>query len=172
VTALWLVVGLVAVQRLAELAYSRRNERRLKAEGGVEHGAGHYPLIAGLHLAWLISMLLEVPADEPVRWPFLVAFLVLQGARAWVMASLGRHWTTRVIVVPGRPPVREGPYRYLKHPNYLVVAGEIALLPLAFGAWRVAVAYSVLNAALLWHRIRVEERALAAAIAAAPTSRG
>jgi methyltransferase len=172
VTALWLVVGLVTVQRLAELAYSRRNERRLKAEGGVEHGAGHYPVIAGLHLAWLISMLLEVPADAPVRWPFLIAFLALQGLRAWVMTSLGRHWTTRVIVVPGRPLVRVGPYRYLKHPNYLVVAGEIALLPLAFGAWRIAVVYSVLNALLLWHRIRVENRALASVSAAAPASRG
>ena len=171
-TALWLVVGLVAAQRLAELAYGRRNERRLKAEGGIETGAGHYPLIAGLHLAWLLSLLLHVPADEPVRWPYLVAYVALQGARAWVMASLGRNWTTRVIVVPGRPLVRRGPYRFLNHPNYLVVAGEIALLPLAFGAWRIAVVYSVLNAIVLWHRIRVENRALAAASGAAPGCRG
>lgn len=171
-SALWLVVGLVALQRIAELVYGRRNERRLKAEGGVEHGAKHYPLIAGLHVAWLVSMLLHVPADEPVRWPYLVAYLALQGARAWVMASLGRHWTTRVIVVPGRPLVRRGPYRFLKHPNYLVVAGEIALLPLAFGAWRIAAVYSVLNAILLAHRIRVEDRALTAANGAAPGCRG
>ena len=171
-SALWLVVGLVAVQRLAEVAYGRRNERRLRAEGGVEAGAGHYPLIAGLHLAWLASMLLEVPADEPVRWPYLGAYLALQGARAWVMASLGQNWTTRVIVVPGRPLVRRGPYRYLKHPNYLVVAGEIALLPLVFGAWRIAAVYSVLNAILLAHRIRVENRALAAASGAALGYRG
>jgi methyltransferase len=172
VTALWLLVGLVALQRLAELVYGRRNERRLLAEGGIEHGAAHYPLIAGLHLAWLASMLLHVPPEAPVRWPYLIAFLGLQGARAWVMASLGRHWTTRVIVVPGRPLVSDGPYRFLKHPNYLVVAGEIALLPLVFGAWRIAIIYSVLNAVLLAHRIRVENRALAAASAAAPGSRG
>jgi len=172
VSALWLVVGLVALQRLAELAYARRNERRLRAEGGIEAGAGHYPLIAGLHVAWLASMLLHVPADEPVRWLYLIAYLALQGARAWVMASLGRNWTTRVIAVPGRPPVRRGPYRYLKHPNYLVVAVEIALLPLVFGAWRIAVIYSALNAILLWHRIRVENRALAAASGEAPGYRG
>ena len=171
-TALWLVVGLVAVQRLAELVHGRRNERRLLAEGGVEHGAGHYPLIAGLHVAWLASMLLQVPADEPVRWPYLIAYLGVLGARAWVMASLGAYWTTRIIVVPGRPPVRRGPYRYLRHPNYLVVAGEIALLPLAFGAWRIAVVYSLLNAVVLAHRIRVESRARAAPSGAAPGYRG
>ncbi len=171
-TALWLLVGLVVVQRLGELACARRNERQLLAEGGVEHGAGHYPLIVGLHVAWLASLLLQVPPETPVRWPYLMAFLVVQGGRAWVMASLGRRWTTRVIVVPGRPPVRSGPYRFLKHPNYLVVAAEIALLPLAFGAWRIAVVYSALNAALLMHRIRVENRALAEASAAAPGSRG
>jgi methyltransferase len=172
VSALWLVVGLVALQRLAELAYSRRNERLLFAEGGVEAGAGHYPLIAGLHVAWLVSMLLHVPAEEPVRWLYLVAYLALQGARVWVMTSLGRNWTARVIVVPGRPLVRKGPYRYLRHPNYLVVAGEIALLPLAFGAWRIAVVYSILNAILLWHRIRVEDRALAAVSGVASGCRG
>lgn len=171
-TALWLLVGLVALQRLGELAYSRRNERLLKAAGGVEHGAAHYPLIAGLHLAWLASMLIHVAPETPVGWPFLAAFLGLQGLRAWVMASLGRRWTTRVIVVPGQPLVRKGPYRFLKHPNYLVVAGEIAVLPLVFGAWQIALIYSVLNAALLWHRIRVENRALETASAAAPGSRG
>lgn len=160
-SALWLVVGLVALQRLGELVYSRINERRLIAEGGREVGAGHYPLLVGLHLAWLISLLLNVPATAPVAWPYLALFLVLQGARLWVMASLGRFWTTRIITLPGRPLVRRGPYKYLRHPNYLVVAGEIALLPLAFGAWRIALVYSLLNAVLLWHRMRVEDRALA-----------
>lgn len=160
-SALWLAVGLVALQRLAELVFARRNERRLLAEGGHEVGAGLYPLIVGLHVAWLAALLLGVPADAPVRWPYLAAFLALQGARAWVMASLGRYWTTRVITVPGRPLVRRGPYKYLRHPNYLVVAGEIALLPLAFGAWRIALVYSLFNAVLLWLRVRGEDQALA-----------
>jgi methyltransferase len=172
VNALWLVVGLVAAQRLAEMAYARRNERRLIAEGGVEAGARHYPLIVGLHVAWLASMLLHVPADAPVRWPYLGAFIALQGARAWVMWSLGRRWTTRVIVVPGRPLVRHGPYKHLRHPNYAVVAGEIALLPLAFGAWRIALVYSVLNGLLVRHRIRVEDEALAEASGAGSGSGG
>ena len=160
-TALWLVVGLVAIQRLAELAYARRNEKRLLAQGGHEVGAGLYPWIVGLHVAWLASLVIGVPAETPVRWPYLIAFLVLQGGRAWVMASLGPYWTTRVISVPGQPLVRRGPYKYLRHPNYLVVAGEIALLPLAFGAWRIALTYSLFNAILLWFRISAEDRALA-----------
>jgi methyltransferase len=161
VSALWLVVGLVALQRMAELAYARRNERRLLADGGHVVGAGLYPWIVGLHLAWLVSLLIGVPAAEPIRWPYLVAFLVLQGCRAWVMASLGPYWTTRVISVPGRPLVRRGPYKYVRHPNYLVVVGEIALLPLVFGAWRIALVYSLFNAVLLWLRVRTEDRALA-----------
>ena len=125
-----ILVLLVAVQRLAELLHARRNARRLLAEGGVEHGAGHYPLIVGLHGAWLASIFALVPADAPVSWPLLAVYGLLQIARYWVIASLGRHWTTRVIAVPGAPLVRRGPYRVLRHPNYLVLAGEVAVLPL------------------------------------------
>ena len=156
----WLVL-LVAAQRLAEVAWARRNERRLRASGGLEIGARHYPLFFVLHGSWLAALWLLVPPDAPVIGPLLMLFALLQGARLWVIASLGRYWTTRVISIPDAPLVRRGPYRWLKHPNYLVVAGEIAVLPLAFGAWRVALVFSALNGLLLWHRIRVEDAALA-----------
>ncbi len=160
-SAVVLVVGLVAAQRLAELAYGRRNATALLQRGGVEIGRGHYPLFAVLHGTWLAALLLLVPAQTPIAWPWLALFLVLQALRLWVMASLGRYWTTRVIMMPHEPVVRRGPYRFLRHPNYIVVAAEIAVLPLVFGAWRIALVFSLLNAALLAWRIRIEERALA-----------
>ena len=165
-----LVVGLVVLQRLAELAYAERNTRRLRARGAVEHGRGHYPLIVLLHASWLAAILLAVPWQTRPDPVLLGAFLLLQPVRLWIVAALGERWTTRVIVLPGAPLVRRGPYRLLPHPNYAVVAAEIALLPLAFGAWRIALAYSVLNAALLAWRIRVESAALAAAAAAASST--
>ena len=155
------IVALVAVQRLTEVAWARRNERQLRAEGGIEVGAGHYPLFFLLHGSWLVSIWLLAPPDTAVVWPLLAFFILLQIGRLWVIASLGRFWTTRIITVPGAPLVRRGPYRWLKHPNYVVVAGEIAVLPLAFGLWQIALVFSVLDALLLWHRIRSENRALA-----------
>lgn len=155
------IVLLVALQRVAELAYSQRNLRALLAAGGVEHGAGHYPLLVGLHAGWLIAIFLLVPADTAVQPGWLVVFLLLQAGRIWVLATLGRFWTTRVIALPDTPLVTNGPYRFCKHPNYAVVAGEIAALPLIFGAWRIALIFTLLNAALLWWRIRVEDAALA-----------
>jgi methyltransferase len=156
----WLVL-LVAAQRLAEVAWARRNERRLRAAGGVEIGARHYPLFFVLHGSWLAALWLLVPPDAPVIVALLMVFALLQGGRLWVIASLGGYWTTRIISVRDAPLVRRGPYRWLRHPNYLVVAGEIAVLPLAFGAWRIALVFSALNGLLSWHRIRVEDAALA-----------
>jgi methyltransferase len=156
----WLVL-LVAAQRLAEVAWARRNERRLCAAGGVEIGPRHYPLFFVLHGSWLAALWLLVPPGTPVTWPLLTLFALLQAARLWVIASLGRYWTTRIISSPMRPLVGRGPYRWLRHPNYLVVAGEITVLPLAFGAWRIALLFSALNGVLLWHRIRLEDAALA-----------
>lgn len=157
------VVLLVAAQRLAELAVARRNTARLLAQGAVEHGARHYPLVVLLHAAWLLTLPIVVPAG---RWPdpwLLGPFVLLQPLRAWVIASLGGRWTTRVIVLPHVPPVRRGPYRWLRHPNYLIVAAEIALLPLAFGAWRHALVFSALNAiVLIGIRVPCESRALEA----------
>jgi methyltransferase len=157
----------VLAQRLAELWYARRNEARLLAAGAIEHGAGHYPLLVLLHGAWLLALWLLVPAGAPIDWRLLAAFGLAQLCRLWVLISLGRWWTTRVITLPGAPLVRRGPYRFLRHPNYLVVAAEIALLPLAFGAWRIALVFSLLNGLLLAWRIRVEDAALADRRAAA-----
>ena len=155
-----IVVLLVAAQRLGELLLVRRNTRRLLAEGGVEHGAAHYPLIVLLHIAWLAALFLLIPPDaQPNLW-LLGFYLILQAARVWVVLSLGGRWTLRIIVVPGRPLVRLGPYRFLRHPNYLVVILEIAVLPLAFGAWGLALVFSALNAIGLAVRIRAENKAL------------
>jgi methyltransferase len=154
-----LVLALVTLQRLGELVLARRNTRRLLARGGVETGAQHYPLIVGLHAAWLAG-LWGLGWDKPVSIPWLGAFLGLQGLRVWVIASLGGRWTTRIITLPGETLVRRGPYRFLPHPNYLVVAGEIAVLPLALGMPVYAATFSVLNASVLWVRIRAENAAL------------
>ena len=159
-TALYWIVLAVAAQRLGELVLARRNGKRLLAAGGVETGAGHYPLLIAVHGGWLLSVLLLVPADGPVNWPLLALYVALQGVRYWVIGTLGAQWTTRIITVPGRPLVRRGPYRYFRHPNYAVVACEIALLPLVFGAWEIALVFSALNGVLLAHRIRIENAAL------------
>jgi methyltransferase len=162
VTPLLCVLGLVVLQRLAELALARHNTRRLLAQGAREIGAGHYGLFILLHGSWLLALALFVPWTAAPSWPLLAVFLVLQALRVWVVVSLGRFWTTRIITLDGAPLVRRGPYRWLRHPNYWVVAGEIAVLPLAFGAWLVALVWSALNALLLYHRIRVENAALGA----------
>ncbi|HET6970220.1 MAG TPA: isoprenylcysteine carboxylmethyltransferase family protein, partial [Phenylobacterium sp.] len=129
------------------------------AAGGVEHGAVHYPLIVALHAAWLAGLwLLALP--RPIAWPWLAAYLVLQGLRAWTLVSIGRRWTTRIIAVPGETLVRRGPYRFIAHPNYLVVVGEIAVLPLVFDLWAYAAVFSLLNAAVLAVRLRAETEAL------------
>jgi methyltransferase len=156
----WLV-ALVAIQRLLELALSRRNTARLLSRGGCEIGGGHYPYIVAVHTAWLAVLWVSVPADADVSWFWLAAYLVLECGRAWVMLTLGPYWTTRIIHLPAEPLVRTGPYRFCRHPNYVVVAGEIAVLPLVFGQWYTAVAFSLLNALVLSWRIRAENAALA-----------
>jgi methyltransferase len=159
------LVAAVALERLLELAVSRRNERRLLARGGIEAGRGHYPAMVALHAAVLAACVAE-PALRPASWPWAVAVpasalvLVAQALRWWAVASLGGRWSTRVIVLPGAAPVRAGPYRWLRHPNYLAVGIEVAALPLAVGAWRTAVVATVVNALLLGVRVRVEERAM------------
>lgn len=154
------IIAAVAVQRLAELAYSRRNTARLLAVGGIEAGARHYPLVVAVHGLWLGTLLVTVPADAPLHMIPLGLYLLLQGVRYWVIRTLGENWTTRIIRVPGRALVQSGAYRYLRHPNYAVVVGEIALLPMVFGAWWTALVFSVANAAVLAHRIRIENQAL------------
>lgn len=154
-----LVLAIVTLQRLGELVLARRNTARLVARGAVEYGATHYPLIVALHAAWLLG-LWALAWDRPVSGFWLTAFVVLQALRVWVIASLGERWTTRIIVLPGAALVRRGPYRLLSHPNYLVVAAEIAVLPLAFDLPVFAIVFFVLNAAVLAIRIRAEAAAL------------
>ncbi|MGI9170184.1 MAG: isoprenylcysteine carboxyl methyltransferase family protein [Caulobacteraceae bacterium] len=155
-----IVLALVTAQRLGELVLAARNTRRLLAKGGREVDAGHYPLLVLLHAAWLAGLWL-LAWDRPVRWPWVALFLVLQGLRLWVIATLGERWTTRIVVLPDAPLVRRGPYRFFSHPNYAVVAAEIAVLPLAFGLVLYAAAFSLLNAGVLAIRLRAETRALA-----------
>lgn len=155
------VLGVVAAQRLAELAIAAVNTRRLKAAGAVEIDAGGYPFLVLLHAGWLAGLAVAIPADAPASWPLLAAFAGLQAGRIWVIATLRRRWTTRIVVPPEMPRISTGPYRLCRHPNYLIVAMEIAVLPLAFGAVALAVAFSAANWVLLARRIRIEDRALA-----------
>ncbi len=155
------ILALVVVQRLAELAVASRNTRRLLARGGREIGRGHYPLFILLHASWLIAIALTTPLRTEPNWVLIGVFAALQLLRIWVIATLGPYWTTRVITVDGAPLVRSGPFRLVRHPNYLVVTAEIAVLPLAFHDWAIALVWSILNALLLRHRIRAEAAALA-----------
>ena len=156
---LW-ILSLVAAQRLGELMLAERNTRRLLAEGGREVGRAHYPFFVALHGTWLVAIAMTTPLATEPNWLLLGVFVVLQALRVWVVVTLGRYWTTRIITIDA-PLVRKGPFRFVRHPNYLVVTAEIAVLPLAFGDWRVAIVWTLANGALLFHRIRVENRALA-----------
>lgn len=151
----------VTLQRLSELVIARRNTRRLIAAGAHEIGAGHYPVMVALHTSWLLALWAAWLVGLAQLQPWAAGlYLLLQPLRFWTMASLGRYWTTRIIVVPGAALVRAGPYRFLRHPNYLVVIMEIALLPLALGLWPLALIFSLLNAAMLRHRLAVENDSL------------
>jgi methyltransferase len=158
-TGALVVLALVTAQRVGELVLARRNTARLFARGGVEHGAAHYPAIVALHAAWLAGLWV-LAWDRPIHPAWLGAYLVLQALRVWVLLSLGSRWTTRIITVPGETLVRRGPYRFLPHPNYLVVVGEIAVLPLVFRLPLYALVFSALNALVLAVRIRAESQAL------------
>lgn len=154
-----LILLLVTLQRAGELLLARRNTARLLERGAVEVAPGHYPLIVLLHAAWLAGLWI-LTWNAPVDLGWLALFVALQALRGWVIATLGGRWTTRIIVLPGAPLVRAGPYRWLDHPNYVVVVGEIAALPLAFGLPLTALAFSVANAVVLAIRIRAENAAL------------
>jgi methyltransferase len=161
VSALYWTLGLVAAQRAVELAWARRNTDRLRRLGGVEADAEGYRYFVLLHAGWLASLALLVPAAASPDWPLLGVFGVLQLGRLWVIVSLGDYWTTRILTLPGAPLVRTGPFRWFRHPNYLLVSAEIAVLPLAFGAIVIAAAFSALNLMLIARRIRIEDSVLA-----------
>jgi methyltransferase len=159
-----LAVAFVAAQRLFELVLARRNERQTRARGAVERGQRHYLSIVALHTLWLISTLVEGllrGPELPAFWLVpLALFLLVQPLRYWAIFSLGERWNTKILVLPGKKPVRCGPYRYLDHPNYVVVVVELLAFPLIFGAWITALVFTVLNAVVLSVRIREENRAL------------
>ncbi len=153
------ILAFVTLQRLAELWISNRNTARLLARGAREAAPGHYPLIVAVHVLWLGALWWLAPG-RPILAFWLALMILLQLGRVWVLATLGERWTTRIIILPDAPLVRRGPYRLVRHPNYLIVIGEIAALPLVFGLWQVAAIFSVLNAIVLIIRIREENRAL------------
>lgn len=163
----YLIMALVTLQRLGELVIAASNTRHLRALGAVEIGRSHYPVMVALHASWLAALWLSVGGRD-VSLPLLGAFVLLQALRVWVLATLGRRWTTRIIVLPGAPLVTGGPFRFLRHPNYCVVVGEIAVLPLVFGLTWLAVLFTLLNAAMLWVRIRAESSALYSGELSAP----
>ena len=155
------ILSLVTLQRAVELYIAHRNTKRLLANGGFEVGSNHYPLMVALHTLWLGGLWYLVLYQRPeVSYPWIFAYLVLEAARGWIIAALGSRWTTRIIVVPGETLVDEGPYKFFRHPNYMVVAGEIFILPMAFGLWWYAILFTALNAAMLYWRIRSEDEAL------------
>ncbi len=153
------VLALVTIQRLGELVLARRNTSGLMRRGGIEIAPQHYPAIIACHTLWLASLWL-FGWSKPVALGWLALFVVLQAMRGWVLATLGARWTTRIVVIPGETLVARGPYRWLKHPNYAVVVAEIVVLPLALGLPFVALVFSVVNAGVLFIRIRAENAAL------------
>lgn len=155
----WILIYIVA-QRLTELVYANRNTKRLLAEGGEEFGADHYHWFIFLHSAWLVAIFLMVHPLRPVAPLMLALFVGTQFLRVWTLASIGRWWTTRIISAPHFDRVKRGPYRFIPHPNYIVVVLEIAIIPLMLGLPWVALVFSVLNAILLRHRIGVENEVL------------
>jgi len=164
VVALWLALAFVVVQRILELRLAQANLRWAISQGAREYGREHYPLFFLLHLGWMLGWLLEGLARQqlsPIWWLWLAVFVLAQGLRYWAIQSLGRYWNTRIIIVPGAKKIAGGPYRYLRHPNYLAVALELLSLPLIFNAWITALAATLLNAwLLLTVRIPAEEKAL------------
>ena len=153
------IMAFVTLQRLAELVLARQNTARLLAHGAREHAPGHYPLIVAVHTLWL-AVLWWLAPGRPIHWVLFALFMLLQLGRVWVLRTLGPRWTTRIIILPGAPLVTGGPFRFVSHPNYLVVIGEIAVLPLVFGLPLVALIFTLLNAAVLFVRIRAENSAL------------
>ena len=167
-TVYWVLLGLVACERIAELVVSARHATGLLGRGGVEYGFGHFPVMITLHVGLIAGCVLEpvlghrafIPA---LGWPMLAVVVATQGLRWWCIRTLGPQWNTRIVVVPGLPLVSGGPYRWLRHPNYVAVVVEVAALPLVHTAWVTAIVFSLLNAVVLSVRIPAEQRALAAA---------
>ena len=153
------LLALVTLQRIGELWLSNLNTKRLLAKGAREHASEHYWWVVAVHVLWLAVLWVLAPG-RPIDGFWLAIYVLIELARIWVLASLGPRWTTRIIILPDAELVRRGPYRWVNHPNYLVVVAEIAVLPLSFGLWQVALIFSLVNAAALYVRIGHENRAL------------
>jgi methyltransferase len=158
-TAAIIILILVTAQRLSELVIARRNTVALKAQGAIEHGASHYPVMVLLHASWLLG-LWWFGFHAEINWPLMALYIVLQGFRFWILVSIGKRWTTRILAIPGETLVARGPYRFMRHPNYVLVFLEVPLLPLALGLPWFALVFALLNIAMLTWRIGVEEKAL------------
>ena len=156
----WIILGILTVQRGLELLYAAHNTRRLVADGATESGKGHYPFMVAIHAGFLIALWWATPPYSDIIWPLAIAFLTLQIARFWVLATLGRFWTTRIISSPSFPRIKRGPYRITRHPNYWIVTLEIVSIPLIFGHLWLAIVFSILNALILAVRISIEEKIL------------
>lgn len=157
-TLTFLFLAFLILQRLGELIIARRNTARLLADGAHEVGAGHYPVMVAMHVGWLAAILL-LGWNEAVRPFWLILYVFLQGFRIWILGTLGRRWTTRIIVTDA-PLVSTGPFKFIPHPNYALVVAEIIVAPLVLGLWGVALVFTVLNALMLRHRIKVEDAAI------------
>ncbi|NNU38803.1 hypothetical protein G9X64_20430 [Rhizobium sophorae] len=157
------LLAFVTLQRLGELVLARRNTAALLASGAKEVAPEHYPVMVALHAGWIIGLWL-LASGRPIALFWFLVFMGLQVLRLWVLATLKGRWTTRIIILPGAPLVRSGPYRFLRHPNYTIVVGEIAALPLAFGLPLYAIVFSLLNALVLYVRVKAENAALKSAM--------
>jgi methyltransferase len=155
----FIILAFVTVQRLAELVIAKRNTAALLDNGGREIGAGHYPIVVAFHASWLLGLWYFAHGQE-VSWLLIAVFAVLQAARVWVLTTLGPRWTTRIILMPEKPLIVGGPFKFMKHPNYAVVALEIFVLPMAFGLFWFAIISGAINLCILAGRISVEEQAL------------
>jgi len=159
-----IVISIVILQRLVELVVAKRNEKWMRSQGAIEAGSGHYPIMVAMHIAFFISLLAEVillDRSLSSMWIILlVIFLTAQVARIWCLTSLGNFWNTKIIILPGADVVQKGPYKWVRHPNYIIVTTELLVLPLIFGAYSTAIIFTLLNVWMLSVRIPAEEKAL------------
>jgi len=148
------------LQRLSELYIARKNEKWLLQQGAIQYGQNHYPFIIALHTSFIISIIVEyiLRGGPPISWVFLVLFLLVLSFKFWALSSLGKYWNTKIYRIPGVYPVKKGPYKFLKHPNYMEVVCEIAVIPLVFHLYYTAIIFTVLNAIILTVRITVENK--------------
>jgi methyltransferase len=157
---LYVILAAVSLQRIVEMIQADGNTKRLLARGAVEVAPYQHPFFVLFHASWLVAMLVFIPASTPPKWWLIGAYALVECGRIWTISSLGEYWTTRIITLPKEPLVRRGPYRFISHPNYAIVTAEIALLPLAFDAWSIALIATIINAVLLIWRIGTENEAL------------